>query len=268
MGEAVPALTEDEVMPDTSALAPSAPVVGVSVSLNFPGLTAETRELMRRFTRTALDALVRADARPMLLDATADQLPPPEVLTDLDGLVVLGGGDIHPEVLGHVGEAPNSYGTDLRADLHSLGLIRRAVAADMTTLAICRGSQLLNVAFGGTIIPDLSPGDLHHGGPGEPMFLDETVTLLEGTRVHEVFGRTRLTVRSGHHQAVDRVGAPLRVTAVADDGTVEGTEHPDRTWVVGVQWHPEDEDGPDDDLMLLFSAFVQHSNRNLYAGSE
>jgi putative glutamine amidotransferase len=132
---------------------------------------------------------------------------------------------------------------------------------DQPLLAICRGSQLLNVACGGTLIPDLDPWHLHRGGPGQPMFLDEPIRLLSGSKVAAIMGCESITVRSGHHQAVGTVGPELTATAVAEDGVVEGTEHPGKTWVVGVQWHPEDSDGNEVDRTALFAEFVRFSRK-------
>jgi putative glutamine amidotransferase len=173
-----------------------------------------------------------------------------------DGLLVLGGGDIDATVAGHTEPAVNSYGVDRRADEDSLAAIHAAVDAERPVLGLCRGAQLVNVAFGGTIVPDLSDFVLHRGGPGEPLFIDEPVTVLGGTRLAQLLGEGTVVGRTGHHQAVDRVAPDLRVAARALDGVVEGVEHPDR-WVLGVQWHPEDPAGSASDRRRLFGGFLQ-----------
>ncbi|HCA85790.1 MAG TPA: hypothetical protein DEQ61_09995 [Streptomyces sp.] len=109
------------------------------------------------------------------------------------------------------------------------------------------------------MIPDIEDHRLHRGGPGRPMFVDEKVTVADGSRLAGMTGATRLTVRSGHHQ-VDRVGDGLVVAARADDGMIEGIEHPER-WVVGVQWRPEDSDGPREHRVALFAAFLAACRR-------
>ena len=111
------------------------------------------------------------------------------------------------------------------------------------------------MARGGTIVPDLEDHALHRGGEGQPMFLDESVHVLPGTRLHHLLGAARVVGRAGHHQAVDALGAGLLLAAVAEDGVVEGFEDPER-WLVGVQWHPEDDDGPVPDRLRLFGGFV------------
>lgn len=240
------------------ALPAGAPWIGVIVSLCFPGMDEEGHELMTRFTRTAFDAVREAGGRPLLIDSAAAEHPSAaEVLAGVDGLLFLGGGDLDGELYGLPKHAQNSYGVDRAADDFCLAVMRDAVAADLAVFAVCRGSQLLNVALGGTLIPDLQPKTLHQGGPGQPMFLDEEVRLSVGSKVAAALGdRELVTVRSGHHQAVDRLGEGLVVTATAHDGVIEGTEHTDRRWVVGVQWHPEDSHGSAADRAALFGAFV------------
>ncbi|MFD1212317.1 gamma-glutamyl-gamma-aminobutyrate hydrolase family protein [Arthrobacter sp. GCM10027362] len=233
-----------------------APRIAVVVSLTFPGMTARTLELMERFTRTAFESLLAAGARAELVDSAAEELRPAAELAGCDGVLFLGGGDVDGALYGHGGPVPNSYGVDRRADEYCLELIRGVLERDQPLLAICRGSQLLNVACGGTLIPDLDPWELHRGGPGAPMFLDEEVTLVPGSRIAAILGRERSTVRSGHHQAVGAVAPALAVAAVADDGVVEGTEHREKSWVLGVQWHPEDSDGSAADRALIFGAFA------------
>jgi putative glutamine amidotransferase len=231
------------------------PRVAVLVSLNFPDLTEPVAELVRRFTGCALQTLADLGASYTLFD-TSDPLPDPSAVASYDRLLVLGGGDVSATCYGGSDEGiPNAYGVDRRADDDSIAAIRAAFEAERPVLAICRGSQLVNVAWGGTIIPDIEEYHLHRGGPDEPMFLDEKVTLSPGTRLAAIMGTDRLTVRSGHHQAVDAVGPGLVVAARADDGLVEAVEHPDR-WLVGVQWHPEDDDGPEADRVRLFRAFL------------
>ncbi|NBM19493.1 gamma-glutamyl-gamma-aminobutyrate hydrolase family protein [Streptomyces sp. GC420] len=234
--------------------------MAVVVSLNFPGLTVPVAGLVRRFTGTALATLRELGAAHLLIDTSAEPFPDPAEVTRFDGLLVLGGGDVDGELYGVSGPVPNSYGVDRRADDHTLAAIRRASAAGRPVLGICRGNQLINIAHGGTLVPDLEDYRLHRGGPGRPMFLDEKVTVTPGTRVADLAGEPRLTVRSGHHQAVDRIGDGLIVSARADDGVVEAVEHPDR-WVVGVQWHPEDPDGCAAHRHRLFSGFVTACTR-------
>ncbi|GGJ22514.1 gamma-glutamyl-gamma-aminobutyrate hydrolase family protein [Paenarthrobacter histidinolovorans] len=254
-------ITPADVTPDGFAELPGdAPIIAVVVSLDFPDMTVEVSQLVKRFTRTALETLLKAGARAVLVDSSATNLPDPKHIAGAGGVLFLGGGDVDPSLYGVSAPVPNLYGVERRADEYCMELIDQTLARDAPLLAICRGSQLLNLTSGGTLIPDLDPYELHRGGKGESMFLDEPVTILPGSRLHSILGRERITVRSGHHQAVEHVGPSLRVAAVADDGIIEGTEHKDNTWVVGVQWHPEDSNGNAEDRELLFKAFVDQAS--------
>lgn len=242
------------------ALAPrrGRPHVAVLVSLNFPDLTEPVAALVRRFTRNALAALTAAGASYSVVDSSV----PDELLDAVtagataDALLILGGGDIAAACYaGSAGPVPNSYGVDESADRGSLEVLRAFWEAGRPVLGICRGAQLINVAYGGSILPDIEDHALHRGGPGEPMFLDESVEVVDGTRLARIVGTGALTVRSGHHQAVDRVGDGLIVAARALDGIVEAIEDPAR-WVIGVQFHPEDDDGGDRELTRLVGALL------------
>ncbi|MQY40823.1 Carbamoyl-phosphate synthase small chain [Streptomyces sp. RB17] len=243
-----------EVEPDGAPPA-GGPRIAVLVSLNFPDLTEPVADLVRRFTRTALSTLHAVGARYELVDTSADGLGDPAASAAYDGLLLLGGGDVDGELYGFGGPVPNSYGVDRRADDHSIAAIRAVAAAQRPVFGICRGSQLINIAFGGTLVPDLEDYRLHRGGPGQPLFLDEKVSVAQDSRLAALTGTGRLTVRSGHHQAVAAVGDGLVAVAHADDGVIEAVEHPER-WVVGVQWHPEDPDGSADHRLRLFDGFV------------
>lgn len=254
MTDPVPVVTVDEVMPD--GVPESGPVVAVLVALNSPDMTETVAELVLHLTRTALQTLVDVGARPWLIDLTGGELPPPGEVTRADGVMLLGGGDVDATLYGFFGHVPHAYGVDRAVDEYSIDAVRASLAADVPTLAICRGIQVLNVALGGTLIPDIEDFALHHGGSDDELFLDETVTVDPQSWLGGVLGRTRITVRSGHHQAIDQVGQGLRVVARADDGIVEGVEHEDH-WAVGVQWHPEDSHGSEEDRHLVFGAFVR-----------
>lgn len=253
----VPVVLRSEVEPEGGTAGNDGPRIAVLVSLNFPDMTDETADLVRNFTRTALTAFRDLGAHCELVETSTplEDLGDPERVAGYDGLFLLGGGDVHHELYGRAETAPHSYGVDRRADEFALAAIRAAVDADRPVLGVCRGSQLVNVAFGGTLVPDIEDYRLHRGGPGKPMFLDEKVTVTEGTRLAGLVRDTRLTVRSGHHQAVARVGDGLVAVAHADDGVIEGTEHPDK-WVIGVQWHPEDPAGSEVHRTRLLRGFL------------
>ncbi|MFD2756859.1 gamma-glutamyl-gamma-aminobutyrate hydrolase family protein [Gulosibacter faecalis] len=235
--------------------------IAVVVQVSTPDETEAARTLNRELIRVAVEELEAQGARARIYDVAADEPPNPDDIAAADGILVLGGGDVDATIYGHTDPVPNEYGKDRRADDRELDIIRRGIDDDAIMLHLCRGSQLLNVACGGTLVPDLQPFDLHKGPPGGPLFLDEEVELVEGSRVHALYGVDRLVVRNGHHQAVDRVGEGLRVAARAHDGIVEATERVENTWIIGVQWHPEEADADARDRRILFGEFLDQARR-------
>lgn len=242
---------------------PDGPIIPMVVSLTFPGMDEGAHQLQDEFTRIAFDAVRELGGRPRLVDSAAAALTPAvDVLAEADAIVFLGGGDVDLSCYGYQGAAPdNLYGVDLRADEYCIDLIQQSVEQDLPTLAICRGSQLFNVAFGGTLIPDITDYALHRGGPGDSLFLDEEVRLEPDSEIARILGRDRVTVRNGHHQAVDAVGPALRATAFAHDGIVEGTEHREAGWAIGIQWHPEEPHANVEDRERIFRELVARAQQ-------
>src|SRR5687767_14869743 len=143
-------ITPADVIPDGFAEPPgNAPIIAVVVSLNFPDMTVEVSQLVKRFTRTALETLLKAGARAVLVDSSATNLPDPKHIAGASGVLFLGGGDVDPSLYGVRGPVPNLYGVERRADEYCMELIDQTLARDAPLLAICRGSQLLNLTSGG-----------------------------------------------------------------------------------------------------------------------
>ncbi|MBT2527222.1 gamma-glutamyl-gamma-aminobutyrate hydrolase family protein [Streptomyces sp. ISL-99] len=155
-----------------------------------------------------------------------------EVVARLDGLVVAGGADVEPVRYGAEPD-PRTGPPARERDAWELALIQAALASGTPLLGICRGMQLLNVALGGTLVQHL---DGHTAGPG--VFGRHPVRPVPGTRYASVVPE-ETGVPTYHHQAIDRIGAGLVVSAYAADGTPEALELPGGQWVLGVQWHPE-----------------------------
>jgi putative glutamine amidotransferase len=177
------------------------------------------------------------------------------------GLVLTGGEDVGPANYG-APPHPRTGEPQPRRDATELALARAAAERRMPTLAICRGVQLLNVALGGSLVQDL-PSQL-----GDAIDHDPKTSRNERTHGIDVDAPSRLAsiidarrphVNSIHHQALDRVAPPLRISARASDGTIEAVESIDPSWwAVGVQWHPEelvDDEQPWD--RRLFEAFAE-----------
>lgn len=173
-----------------------------------------------------------------------------ELIERIDGLVLAGGGDIAPTRYGDHEQLPETtYVFDTR-DALELELARLAHKLDVPTLGICRGMQVMNVALGGTLHQDVHACGLtttkHQQKPPYDV-TQQSVRLVVDSALGralqadpQVKGPQRtITVNSMHHQAVSEVAPSLRVSAVSDDGLIEGLEDPTRTFFLGVQWHPE-----------------------------
>lgn len=174
-----------------------------------------------------------------------------------DGLLLTGGIDVDPS---HYGQepAPQTYGGDELLDEFEICLLHAAVAAGRPVLAICRGMQLLNIAFGGSLDQHITDqaGLVFHGIPNGGGASDVEMVAEPESRIAEAFGGLHATGRCHHHQAVAEVGDGLVVTARASDGIIEGLERPGAPWIVGVQWHPEDSADRDPQQQALFDRFI------------
>ncbi|MEA2374793.1 MAG: putative glutamine amidotransferase [Thermoleophilaceae bacterium] len=164
---------------------------------------------------------------------------PDEILDLIDALLLASGNDIDPASYG-TARAEETETVDTWRDRFEIALALRALERDMPLLAVCRGMQLLNVALGGTLVQNL-PRDGRHR-PTDADWAQHEVEVEPGTLAARAAGGGRVLVHSHHHQAVDRVGDGLRVSARADDGLVEALELPDRAFALGVLWHPEEDE--------------------------
>lgn len=179
----------------------------------------------------------------------------PRLPADCRGLLLAGGVDVDPALYGQK-RGPKTDRPNKPRDAQELALIRRALERDIPVLCICRGHQLLNVAFGGTLAQDIEDGTHRWAEDGTSGWHD--VTLNGDSRIAGIYGHGAvLRVNSRHHQGVssDGIAPGLKVTATSHDGWVEAVEAESSRWVVGVQWHPErPEMHPQSDA--LFAAFV------------
>jgi putative glutamine amidotransferase len=196
-------------------------------------------------------AIDRAGGRPLLVPLVAEGVE--ETLEAVDGMVFPGGADLDPDLYD---QEPHeeTFGVDSERDRAELTLLEDALARDMPVLAVCRGSQVLNVARGGDLeqhLPDVVGDEKHKHAPGT--FSDHDVTVEAGTRLAALVGE-KAPVKSHHHQGFGQIGQGLRIAARAEDGTIEAIEDPDRRFAVGVLWHPEE--GED---MKLFEELVRNA---------
>jgi putative glutamine amidotransferase len=193
--------------------------------------------------RTYVRAVVSGGGAPVILPPYLEPALLRAAFNGIDGLILSGGGDIHPSSFGQE-DGGLLWRVDQKRDQMELSLGRWALAEDLPVLAICRGIQALNVAGGGTLIQDIPtqvPNALSHSCvAGRPLpKIAHTVTVEADTRLAALIGAGRVGVNSAHHQAVAAVGDDFLVAARAPDGVIEGLEAPDHRFCIGVQWHPE-----------------------------
>lgn len=196
---------------------------------------------------------------------------PRDVLTKVDGLLLTGGGDVDPAFYGE-NRHDSVEDAEPGRDEFEIDLARRAMAADVPLLAICRGSQVLNVAAGGTLVQDIPSSvdtQVRHSVQ-EPKNADcHDIAIVGGSRLASALGETvaaacSCRVNSRHHQSVGRLGRGLVVSARAEDGVIEAIEAPGCAFCLGVQWHPENfwQSG---EFSPLFEAFVEAARKRAAA---
>jgi putative glutamine amidotransferase len=202
-----------------------------------------------------IEAVRRAGGRPAML-LPGDQTPIEEVLEAFDALLLVGGGDIEPSRYGQE-QHPEIYGLEPDRDVFEIALLRNADRKRIPTLAICRGMQVMNVAFGGTLIQHLPdhPEYLEHGTPSGRDLARHDVKLAPGSRIAEAAGAEVLSCSTHHHQGVDGVGDGLSATGWSEDGLIEALER-EEGWMIGVQWHPEDNAEDDPAQQAVFDALM------------
>ena len=220
------------------------PLIAVTTAETLPGPVTSRNPVMRlaaplNYLRAISDAGgVAAVCFPHQQDAE-------QLARAFDGLLVVGGPDINPAVYGQTAH-PEAKPVAVEQDDFEIAMIRAFAERERPVLGVCRGLQLLNVAYGGTLhqhLPDLG-GSVTHRASETEFAAEHGLEFDEDSRIAALVRAARadiggVTINSFHHQAADKLGGGLRVAARAADGIVEAVEHPDHPFLVGVQWHPE-----------------------------
>ena len=207
------------------------------------GITCEVAKLKPYFSEFELycdyryiRAVIRSGGIPVLLPINPFAHDAAKLLDKIDGLVIIGGADIHPSFYGE--KSNKKVKPIYRGRTYfDMALYRAARKRKIPVLAICYGMQLLNVICGGTLHRDIKSevkGARNHRSQKNPL---HRVQIQPGSICHKIFRKESIFVHSHHHQAVKLPGRSLKVTAVAEDGIPEAIEGPAKT--IGVQWHPE-----------------------------
>ena len=188
-----------------------------------------------------VESVTRAGGQPVVLKNSDDV---EAVLGNLDGLLLTGGLDVDPALYGETAHPTTHVAAE--RDRFEVPLSQAAVARDLPVFAICRGVQVLNVAAGGSLVQDIPSAvttDLNHSIDVPKDHHAHPVRITPGTRLAAALGSGAelgaCPVNSRHHQSIARLAPDFVVSAVSPDGVVEAVERPDRTFCVGVQWHPE-----------------------------
>jgi putative glutamine amidotransferase len=243
-------------------LARMIPLIGVSTYVAEASWSTWTRRAAV-LPENYFELVAAAGGRPMLLLPTSRSPHGPgaaaeEVVAVLDGLVLSGGGDVDPRAYDQEPD-PEVGGVDTDRDESERALLAAALRVDLPVLAICRGCQVLNVELGGTLyqnLPDVIGSPAHRSAP--LVFGEVEVETVPGTRAAAVFGPSP-TVLCSHHQSIAALGRGLVTTASAADGVIEAVELPGASFVLGVQWHPEEgkDQRPFDALVGAATAYAE-----------
>lgn len=226
------------------------PLIGISCS--HPSNYSSVR-------MTYTESVIQAGGTPMLIPITTDSVVLTDIINRLDGIILIGGADIHPsyyneEPIEQLGEV------DSLRDVYDIALIRLAAHRSIPMLGICRGEQLINVAFGGTLyqdIPAQHPDTTVQHAQKEPSSVPtHTVYLLPGSEIARITGQTQLFTNTHHHQAVRQVAPGFRITAWATDSIPEAIESNNGKPIWGVQFHPEALTVAGDNISASFFHFL------------
>ncbi len=240
---------------------PHRPIIGIPMAQSANARGAKLYSVHQLY----ISAIYRSHGIPCPVPLHLDETLYQEIFQRLDGLLLAGGEDVHPQLYRPDANLDLIERSDTERDRVELLLTRWAVTAQMPIFGICRGHQLLNVALGGDLYRDIQaeigvdePHDMRDQGENFRQKRSHQVILQPDSKLAQDLG-TILWVNSLHHQAVATPGQGLRVVGVSPEGVIEATELEGHPFAVTVQWHPEML--PDDAAMMqLFQHFVREAD--------
>jgi len=194
---------------------------------------------------------------PLVLPLTANKETLLPFLTICDGFLFTGGQDVAPSLYDEEKRAICGE-QNLTRDAMEYFFMQEVIAKDKPLIAICRGVQLLNVIYGGTLYQDLPSeytSKIAHHMMAPYDRIQHEVELPENSLLQQLLKRNKLGVNSYHHQAIKELGEGLEVTAVSIDGLIEGVSVPSAKFILGVQWHPEFFNATTSENQALMTAF-------------
>jgi putative glutamine amidotransferase len=226
-----------ERKPKSGKARPEKPRIAINLDVN------RGKTTVYQFNRAYINAILLAGGIPVVVPPTKhrDML---SILATCDGVLLIGGRDYNPQLYG---EDPSATIAPLDSEREEFDLrfVKHLVnRTKLPILGICGGLQLLNIYFGGSLIQDIETaypgrGEEHRSETKQP-HADHAVALRAGGKLRKIYGLRRLpSVVSSHHQAIKTLGKGLQLECSADDGIAEGLSHSQRDYLVGVQWHPE-----------------------------
>lgn len=235
------------------------PIIGITASLTTYEQGSFTGQSKLILNSNYINAITAAGAIPMIIPIVEKLEIQQCQLGLIDGLMLTGGDDLQPHLYGEEPHPALGKTTPARDD-YELSLLRQAFSLGLPILGICRGLQLINVAFGGTLYQDLPEQyhikDLLHSQEPTPDTATHPVSLIAGTRLQTIFNTNELEANSLHHQAVKNLAPGFIINAYARDGIIEGIEMDSDAFVLGVQWHPEQMIST---MLPIFQAFCTRS---------
>ena len=227
------------------------------------GLSVNHKEGTSRIADAYVNAVLKAGGTPVLIPLITDEKVLEEIVSRIDGLVLSGGGDMDSSLYSEEKHSSvESY--DLERDRYDMALVKQAAERQLPILGICRGSQVINVTFGGSLIQDIPSqipeSTVNHNQEEAREVATHSVTVNPELQLYQIVHAERIMVNSFHHQAIKDIAPGFEAVAWADDGVIEAIESTEEKAILGIQWHPENGAVAGDRVMIdLFKYIVNEA---------